>query len=174
ATAKQVNEYQPDDATTLVINMGSFNTGITGIRNYKGWKTDTSVLHNKRYNGYRMPTKVIQIVIHETASDTGHGFDDTKNTTSHLAVQRDATIKQFNDLLEFENHTSGLNSTSIGIEFVNRGFLASMTADGGEGIPAHEKDLTAAQKAKYAEANGYIWTFWGDGFNIYKPPPADL
>ena len=172
--AKKVNEYQPDDATTLVINMGSFDTGITGIRNYKDWRTDASVPHNKRHNGYRTPTDIIQIVLHETSADFGYGFNDKKNETAHLAVQRDATIKQFNDLVERENHTIGLNPTSIGIEFVNRDWLSSTTKDGGEGIPAHEAALTADQKAKYAEAKGHIWTFWGYGFGIYKLPPADL
>ena len=168
ATAKKMNEYQPDDATTLVIDMGSFDTGITGIRNYKGWKTDASVPHNKRYNGYRTPTDIIQIVLHESSADFGYGFYDAQNETSHLAVQRDATIKQFNDLVECENHTSGLNRTSIGIEFVNRDWLDK------EGIPADQTHLTADQKAKYAEASGYFWAFWGDGYNIYKLPPTDL
>ena len=58
-----------------------------------------------------------------------------------------------------------------GIEFVNRDWLSSTTKDGGEGIPAHEAALTADQKAKYAEAKGHIWTFWGYGFGIYKLPP---
>ena len=172
--AKKVNEYQPDDAATLVINMASFDTGITGIRNYKDWRTDASVPHNKRYNGYRTPTDIIQIVLHETSADFGYGFSDKKNETAHLAVQRNGTIKQFNDLVEYENHTIGLNPTSIGIEFVNRDWLSSTTKDGGEGIPAHEAALTADQKAKYAEAKGHIWTFWGYGFGIYKLPPADL
>jgi Papain-like cysteine protease AvrRpt2/N-acetylmuramoyl-L-alanine amidase len=169
SAAKKVNEYQPDDTTTLVINMGSFDTGITGIRNYKDWKTDASVPHNKSYNGYRTPTDIIQIVLHESSADVGDGFDDSENETSHLAVQRNGTIKQFNDLVEFENHTSGLNSTSIGIEFVNRDWLGKK-----EGIPADQTHLTANQKTKYAEANGYFWAFWGDGFGIYKLPPADL
>src|SRR5262249_2816158 len=107
--AKKVNEYQPDDTTTLVINMGSSDTGITAIRNYKDWKTDASVPHNKSYNGYRTPTDIIQIVLHESSADVGDGFDDSENETSHLAVQRNGTIKQFNDLVEFENHTIGLN-----------------------------------------------------------------
>lgn len=42
------------------------------------------------------------------------------------------------------------------------------------GSPAHEAALTVDQKAKYAEAKGHIWTFWGYGFGIYKLPPADL
>jgi hypothetical protein len=172
--AKEVNEYDPGDPEALIINMAEFTTGITGIRNYKDWKTNSAIPHNKRKNGFRTPTKILQLVLHETAADTGDGFDDSNNTTSHLAVQRDATIKQFNDLVEFENHASGMNTSGVGIEFVNRGWLSSKTTDGGEGIPAREADLTATQKTKFAEANGYIWTFWGYGFNIYKPPPDDL
>ncbi len=170
--AQLVNEYDPGDETAIVINMAEFATGIAGIRNYKGWATDASLPHNRRRNGYRSAANVIQIVVHETAADTGDGFDDSANTTSHLSVKRDATILQFNDLLEFENHSSGLNSTSIGIEFVNRGWLSSKTANGGEGIPATETALTAAQKDTFKEANGYLWAFWGNGFNIYRTPPS--
>lgn len=170
--AKEVNEYDPADETALVINMAEFITGITDIRNYKDWRTNSAILHNKNKNGYRKATDIIQIVLHETAADTGNGFDPSKNTTSHMSVKRDATILQFNDLLEFENHASGMNSTSIGIEFVNRGWLSSSTKNGGEGIPASESAMTEAQKEKFKEANGYIWTFWGYGFNIYKPPES--
>ncbi|MGN6871242.1 MAG: papain-like cysteine protease family protein [Solirubrobacteraceae bacterium] len=171
--AKEVNEYDPGDPAAIIINMAEFTTGIAGIRNYKDWKTNAAIPHNKRKNGYRTPSTVLQLVLHESAADSGDGFDDSNNTTSHLGVQRDATIKQFNDLVEFENHAKGMNTSGVGIELVNRGWLSSKTSDGGEGIPAREADMTAAQKATYAEANGYIWTFWGDGFNIYKPP-ADL
>src|SRR5512140_2697260 len=134
--ANEMNEYDPADETALVINMAEFATGITGIRNYKDWKTNSAIPHNKNKNGTRKAKDVIQIVLHETAADTGDGFDPSKNETSHMSVKRDATILQFNDLLEFENHASGMNSTSIGIEFVNRGWLSSSTDDGGEGIPA--------------------------------------
>ncbi|HAT1822499.1 TPA: peptidase C39 [Legionella pneumophila] len=169
---KSLNEYNPASSETLVINMVEFNTGISGITNYKDWKTDSSVIHNKRKNAYRDPFGIKHLVLHETAAESGDGFDDSNNETSHMSVKRDATILQFNDLVEFENHGSGMNTTSIGIEFVNRGWLSSSTADGGEGIPAKESSLTAAQKETYKEANGYLWAFWGYGFNIYRVPPS--
>lgn len=169
---KNLNEYDPADGEAIIINSAEFTTGITGITNYKNWKTDSSVVHNKRKNSYRNPHGIIHLVLHETAADTGDGFDGSNNETSHMSVKRDATILQFNDLAEWENHGSGMNKTSIGIEFVNRGWLSSSTANGGEGIPAKEANLTAAQKETYKEANGYLWAFWGYGFNIYRVPPS--
>ncbi|KTC82986.1 papain-like cysteine protease family protein [Legionella brunensis] len=169
---KSLNEYNPTASDTLVINTVEFNTGITGIKNYKDWKTDNTVVHNRRKNAYRDPFGIMHLVLHETAADTGDGFDDSNNETSHMSVKRDATILQFNDLVEFENHGSGMNTTGIGVEFVNRGWLSSSTNDGGEGIPAKESSLTAAQKETYKEANGYLWAFWGFGFNIYRVPPS--
>ncbi|KTD15666.1 Papain-like cysteine protease AvrRpt2 [Legionella gratiana] len=169
---KNLNEYNPASSDTLVINTIEFNTGISGIKNYKDWQTDNTVVHNRRKNAYRDPFGIIQLVLHETAGETGDGFDGSANETSHMSVKRDATVLQFNDLVEFENHGSGMNTTSIGIEFVNRGWLSSTTDDGGEGIPSKESSMTAAQKETYKEANGYLWLFWGYGFNIYRVPPS--
>ncbi|ASQ45943.1 papain-like cysteine protease family protein [Legionella clemsonensis] len=169
---KNLNEYNPASSETIVINMVEFNTGISDITNYKDWKTNSSVVHNRRKNAYRDPFGIRHLVLHETAAESGDGFDDSNNETAHMSVKRDATILQFNDLVEFENHGSGMNTTSIGIEFVNRGWLSSSTNNGGEGIPAKESSLTATQKETYKEANGYLWTFWGYGFNIYRVPPS--
>jgi hypothetical protein len=173
--AKKINTYNPTSSTTLVINTVEFNTGITGIKNYKDWKTDASVQHNNNENGFRDPDRINHLVLHETAADTGTGFGRLKdNTTAHLGVQNDATILQFNDLVEFEQHGSGINSTSIGVEFVNKGWLSSNPPPGGEGIPAAESSMTEDQKETYKEANGYLWTFWGYGFNIYKLPSSSV
>jgi hypothetical protein len=88
---------------------------------------------------------------------------------------------QFNDLVETEFHTIGLNDVSVGIEFVNRSWLShniKKKPDGTldlqlyfEGIIT-EANLTQEQKTKYAESNGHLWLFWGDGFNIYRLPPT--
>ncbi|RAP36984.1 peptidase C39 [Legionella quinlivanii] len=169
---KNLNEYNPSSSTAIVINTIEFNSGISGIKNYKDWKTDSSVVHNRRKNAYRDPFSIRHLVLHESAADTGDGFDDSVNETSHMAVRRDATILQFNDLVEHENHSSAMNPTSIGVEFVNRGWLSSKTDNGGEGIPAKESSLSAEQKETYKEANGYLWTFWGYGFGIYRVPPS--
>lgn len=168
--AKKVNEYDPVDETALIINMIEFKTGITGLRNYKGWKTNAAIPHNRNPNGYRDPFTIHQIVLHESAADTGDGFYPKYNHTAHLGVQKNATILQFNDLVERESHTIGLNDTSIGIEFVNRGWLSSKKKE--EGIPATEGQLTSRQEELYKEAKGYLWTFWGYGFNIYKLPSS--
>ena len=169
---KNLNEYNPASSTTIVINTIEFNSGISDIKNYKDWKTNSSVIHNQRKNSYRDPFGIKHLVLHETAAESGNGFDDSANETSHMSVKRDATILQFNDLVEFENHGSGMNTTGIGIEFVNRGWLSSTTDDGGEGIPSKETSLTTVQKNAYKEANGYLWLFWGYGFNIYRVPPS--
>lgn len=166
--AKKVNEYDPVDETALIINMIEFKTGITGLRNYKGWKTNVAIPHNRNPNGYRDPFTIHKIVLHESAADTGDGFYPKHNHTAHLGVQKNAMILQFNDLVEREYHTIGLNDNSIGIEFVNRGWLSFKE----EGIPATEGQLTSRQKDLYKEANGYLWTFWGHGFNIYKLPSS--
>ena len=169
---KYMNEYNPEESNTIIINTASFDTGIAGITNYHNWKTDPSVIHNQHKNAYRSPHGIIHLVLHETAGETGNGFDDSKNETSHMSVRRDATVLQFNDLAELENHASGMNTTGIGVEFVNRSWLASKTTNGGEGIPSSEAAMTAQQKNLYKESNGYLWLFWGQGFNIYRVPPS--
>jgi len=100
-------------------------------------------------------------------------------------VLRNATVLQFNDLRQLENHTSGVNTSGIGIEFVNRDWLASpkgpthdnpdtpanLYSHEHEAIPAKKADLTAQQLARFPEGNDYLYCFWGMGFNIYRIPP---
>lgn len=170
--AKSLNEYDPADINAIIINQAEFTTGVTGITNYKNWKTDNSVVHNRNKNAFRKPRGIIHLVLHESAAETGDGYDDSENETSHMVVKRDATVVQFNDLAEWENHCTGMNKTGIGVEFVNRSWLSGKKTNGGEGIPKRENLLTAEQKETYKEANGYLWTFWDDGFNIYRVPPS--
>jgi hypothetical protein len=94
-----------------------------------------------------------------------------------MSVLRNAGVLQFNDLAEMQYHSGDktdpsnrMNTTAIGIEFVNRGWLSA--AKNEEGIPASESQLTAAQRTAYKESNGYLWAFWGYGFNIYRLPPS--
>jgi hypothetical protein len=164
----KINTFVPEDPTSIVLNMTERSTGIAGFLNWK----DASVPHNKNKNGYRRPEKLIQIVLHETATESGKGFNAGSNTTAHFAVKRDAFVTQFNDVLERENHAGKLNSRSMGIEFVNRSWLSSNKQNGGEGIPATESALTPAQREEFAEEKGYVWAFWGMGFGIYRVPPS--
>jgi hypothetical protein len=78
-----------------------------------------------------------------------------------------------------------VNTSSIGVEFVNRGWLASPKGPSSpdpdtpanlynydhEAIPAQEADLTAQQLTRFPEGNDYLYCFWGMGFNIYRIPP---
>jgi len=169
---KRMNEYDPADGSAVVINMSEFKTGISGISNYKNWKANSAVKHNRHKKPYRHPDAIRHIVLHETAADTGYGFDASNDYTAHLSVLRDATILQFNDLAELEYHGNAMNKTAIGIEFVNRGWLSSTTKERGEGIPGQESKLTPAQRIRYSESNGYLWAFWGNGFNVYRLPPS--
>ncbi len=166
ALAQKINQFNPVSSDTIVINMQEFNTGITGITNYKDWVKDKAIIHNKKVNAYRKPSDIIHLVLHETAADTGDGFVSTNNENAHLSVKNNATILQFNDLVEWENHVYGFSKKSIGIEFVNLSWLI------GKGIPSHEIKLTEVQKEKYKESKGYLWLFWGFGFNIYRLPTS--
>ncbi len=167
---KKINAFTPTRSDTIVINMLEYDSGISNVENHKQWKKNTAVNHNKNINNFRSHSDIIHLVLHETASDSGNGFDGSNNLTSHLSVTKDAKILQFNDLIEWENHAPGMNKTGIGIEFVNRSWLSSSKVDGGEGIPSKASLLTDEQKEKYKEENGYLWAFWGIGNNIYRLP----
>lgn len=196
-----LNNYVPAANDTIVINKTEFKS-VTGITNWK----DPNSKHNKAITGKakRTASKIIHLILHETAADTGDGF--VEPYTAHMTVRADATVLQFNDLMELEYHGNNFNNTSIGIEFVNRGWLASPktkykdTVDSTwkncpargdaspcsgceecdsrntiysyqhEAIPTKAANLTDDQKEKFKEANGYLWCFWGYGFNIYRLP----
>ncbi|WP_118953317.1 papain-like cysteine protease family protein [Taibaiella helva] len=171
---QDLNTNKPAAADTLVINKSEFKA-VTGLSNWK----PSGALHNTKLFSKRTSSQVIHLVLHETAADTGNGFSPPN--TAHMAVKADATITQFNDLLENEQHANNFNTTSVGVEFVNRGWLASPKDDDSahpqysyehEAIPAKESKLTAAQKEKFKEANGYLWCFWGFGFGIYRLPQS--
>ena len=198
---KRLNDYVPTKEDALVINKTEFRS-VTGVTN---WKPQNSK-HNKQLDGKakRTASQIIHLVLHETAADTGDGY--VEPYTAHMSVRADASVLQFNDLMELEYHGNNFNDSSIGIEFVNRGWLASpktkykdkqdgtikncpprgdTTACSGcedcdskntlfsyehEAIPTKEASLTAVQKETFKEANGYVWCFWGFGFNIYRLP----
>lgn len=201
AVVRSLNTYVPNASDTIVINKTEFKK-VASVTNYKGpnAKHNTSIAGKAR----RTSVQIKHLVLHETASDTGDGYSPPY--TSHMSVRTDATILQFNDLLELEYHANNFNDSSIGIEFVNRGWLASPkttykdTVDGTrkscpargstaacngcgdcdsrhplysyahEAIPSSESALTSEQKTKFAEDKGYLWCFWGGGFNIYRLP----
>ncbi len=183
ARVTELMNFDPIFADTIVINKMEFNTGISGFRNYKNWKTDSSVLHNMtphRRKTYRQPLDIQFIVLHESGTYSGNAFNLPANTTSHMTVKADDTILQFNDLIETEFHTINMNDVAIGIEFVNRSWLSHQTKRKSNGILdlqlnyegiTTEANLTQEQKTEYAESNGHLWLFWGDGFNIYRVPP---
>ncbi len=157
ASNKDLNGYKPTRPDTLVVRMNEFDTPL-GIKNW-GAKVDkkstgVSVVPHaaeaKKHNSKkvliseppRIPKEIIHLVLHETASDVGPGF--APPYTAHLAVQTDGSVLQFNDLVEYQQHGEDMNPTSIGIEFVNRGWLYSKDYDDkgnpGEGIPAYADD----------------------------------
>ncbi|MEO8033841.1 MAG: papain-like cysteine protease family protein, partial [Acidobacteriota bacterium] len=186
AVSAAMISYRPALSSTMVINKIEFET----VSNLLNW-SDASVDHNRTDNGTRAASQLIHLVLHETASPvaseaTAHGFNGPKNETSHMTVMRNATVLQFNDLRQLENHIIGLNSSSIGIEFVNRGWLASPKGPAAdhpdtpanlysyehEAVPVNRADLTAQHLARFPEGNDYLYCFWGSGFNnIYRIPP---
>lgn len=198
-TAAQLNSNKPTATDSIIINKNALKK-VTGVTNWG----NASVPHNTTVIDRRNGNDVIHLILHETAADTGDGFK--LPTTAHMVVRNDATVWQFNDLLERESHANTFNEKSIGIEFVNRGWLASPktkykdstgtwqpcpprgTACTGtddclkcdsqsplysyahEAIPGTEGGLAAQQKTLFAENKGYLWCFWGMGFNIYRLP----
>ncbi|WP_162903095.1 papain-like cysteine protease family protein [Taibaiella koreensis] len=171
-TVQDLNTNKPSAPDTVVINKSEFKA-VTGLSNWK----PAGALHNTNLFSKRTSNQVIHLVLHETAADTGDGFSSPN--TAHMAVRADATITQFNDLLENEQHANNFNTTSVGVEFVNRGWLASPKDDDSahppysyehEAIPSKQSQLSAAQKDKFKEANGYLWCFWGFGFGVYRLP----
>ncbi|MBF9255160.1 N-acetylmuramoyl-L-alanine amidase [Pontibacter sp. 172403-2] len=184
AASRSLINYTPALDSTIVINKIEFET-IPGVLNW----SNATVEHNRNDNGHRASSALIHLVLHETASPvaseaTTHGFNGTANTTSHMTLMRNGTVLQFNDLMQIEYHTIGLNTSAIGVEFVNRGWLASPRSSGPnkdtpgnlytydhEAIPAKEEDLTPQHLAKFPEGNDFLYCFWGMGFNIYRIPP---
>lgn len=160
---KTINEFTPAAADTLIINMKEFNTGITNFSNFLGSKTDTKIKHNTIWNKtpIRKPENITQIVIHETGADGVNDPAFLSPNTAHLAVLRNNTVKQFNDLVEFENHAGGFNGNSIGIEFSNLAW--------DQAAPASNTNLPA----KYSSDTDYLKLFWGVGYNIYRLPSKD-
>lgn len=160
-----VSSYDPAREDTLVINTKEFPSDLPGFRNYKGWKQDTTIPHNRKQKQIRSLADIKHLVLHETASDTGDGFFDANDTTAHLSVLKNGTVLQFNDIVERQYHVGVFNNTAIGIEFVNSGWV--------QGMPSKEQSLNAQQRQKYGEDKGYLWAFCGLGQNIYKLPQAD-
>lgn len=165
-TASQVNQYDPADQSTLVFKMKEFNSELFSFKNFKGWNTNSSVLHNKDLRTLRNPGDIKFLVLHESAGpDNGFGFRPPN--TAHFSVLRNGDILQFNDIAQVQYHAFQFNNAGIGIEFVNQSWMVN------KGIPAYESSMTPAQKSTYAESKGYIWTFWGDGYNVYYLPNTD-
>ena len=162
---KKISDYDPVAMDTIVSNAREYPSGIPGYRNYKGWKSNADIPHNKKPKKIRAISDIIHITFHESAADTGDGFYDVNDTTSHLSVLKTNEVLQFNDLLEKEYHIGPFNDTSLGIEFVNKGWI--------QGMPSKESGLKAADREKYREDKGYLWAFCGMGQNIYKMPSAD-
>ncbi len=133
-TIQELIDYVPVSETSIVINKLEFEA----VANFSNWKkpgvdhnTQNGNLQNNKDGKSpknRKASEIIHLVLHETSSGiegeaTAKGF--ALPYTSHMAVLRNATVLQFNDLIQYESQVPGLNKTSIGIEFVNRGWLSS-------------------------------------------------
>lgn len=153
-----MNEFQPTSSNTLVLNMQEFEFPAGGVVNYRDWRTKPSVPHNRNWNDRpaRTADQIRQIAIHETGAEGPGAF--AGRFTAHLAVLRDGTIQQFNDLFEIEFHLEAFNGTSIGIEFAN--LVWDRTA----------ASSLAALQEKFRDASKYLPVFWGEGRNVYTLP----
>lgn len=152
-----VNEFLPTAADTMVVNMQEFAFDAGGLVNFRNWKTDAKVPHNKDWNRTaRDPSSIRQIAIHETGAEGDGAF--MPPNTAHLAVQRSGTIQQINDLIEHEDHIGRFNGHSVGIEFCNLSWV--------NGAAGTEATL----QAKYKDATKYLPVFWGEGRNVYTLP----
>jgi hypothetical protein len=176
ADVKALNTYVPTSTDSIVINKLQFKP----VPNVSNWSVPNSN-HNTAIDGKakRTSQQIIHLVLHETGADSGDGY--AMPYTAHMCVRADASVLQFNDLMELEYHGNNFNNSSIGIEFVNRSWLSGPKASDSEfpaysydheAIPSKETGLTAAQKEKFKEANGYLWCFWGRGLNIYRLPQS--
>ena len=155
-TFAQLNGFNPENETTIVCNAAEFPSGLVDFVNFA---FGFDVPHNTLTVPVRAPADIHFIVLHETSVDSGGGFRPPH--TAHFVVLRNGVIRQFNDLCETQIHAGIFNAAGIGIEFVNRDW------DDGKGV------AKTAIPARFAEANGYVHAFWGDGYNLYKLPPLD-
>lgn len=152
-----VNEFQPVNSDTIVANMHEYPFTVGGLTNFINWKTDPTAQHNKNWNRpARAVEKINQIAIHETGAEGDGAYMEPY--TAHLAVYRNNTIRQFNDLIEMEYHISEFNEHSVGIEFANLSWVPR--------APAKLQSLPA----KYKDATKYLPVFWGSGRNVYTLP----
>lgn len=172
--------YRPRSGNTMVLNMkelSNFNTDIP-ILNWRSKWHDNPVPHNMGVLGTnpknKIPRKkegIFQLVIHETATptrkeNTSSGYAATADrhwSSSHLSVTRNGTVLNFNDLYQRLNHCQDYNAASIGIEFVNAGWI--------EKAPSNEcKMIVSGLAEKYPKGNNYLYCFW-NGQNVYRIPP---
>jgi hypothetical protein len=150
-----LNQFNPSTETTVVCNAQEFESRIDG---YVNFAIGFDVPHNSRPVPTREPSSIKFIVLHETSSDSGGGFQPP--FTAHFVVKKTGAINQFNDLCEAQQHAGIFNTAAVGIEFVNRDW------EDGRGV---RRDRVPD---RLAEEHGYVWTFWGDGYNIYKLPES--
>lgn len=88
-------------------------TNLNSLRNYES-----------KYSRDCNQDNIKTIVIHETAHSLAPvklGVA-SKGITAHFNIVRSGAVAQFHDLMEVVSHGSGLNSTSIGIEFAHQSF----------------------------------------------------
>jgi hypothetical protein len=158
---KILNDFRPANNNTIVVNMKEFHYGGMNFTNFKDCDTNPQQIHHNPTprDPVRVPGEVKQIVLHETGMAAGGAF--ALPFTAHMAVLRDNTVSQFNDLIETESHASGFNDHSIGIEFAN------LAWDQGA---ASRKDKLLA---KYKDATKYLPAYWGEGCNVYTLPAVD-
>jgi hypothetical protein len=166
----------PSENDTLVINTWELNA-IAGLSNW----AKPGIPHNTVKRHIRTPLQVKLLTIHETASSVTGEANATGlygTNTSHMAVLRNGTVSQFNDLIQYEDHIkAGLSTPSIGVEFVNRSWLGGHNDDkpkygyGNEQIPKRRSLLDDEQKRRFPEGDDYMYCFWDNGFNIYRIPP---
>ncbi|MGI4870858.1 MAG: papain-like cysteine protease family protein [Janthinobacterium lividum] len=155
-----LNSYVPTATDSIVLNKTEFKP-VTGVAN---WATP-GANHNTSLTGKTKRTsgQVIHLVLHETAADTGNGY--SLPYTAHMAVRADASVLQFNDLLEIEYHANNFNNSSIGIEFVNRGWLASPktrykdSVDGTTKNCPARNDITACNGCEECDSRNPLYSY---------------
>ena len=157
---RALNSYVPAATDTIVINKTEFKA-VTGVTNWAA----PGANHNTALTGKARRTsgQIIHLVLHETAADTGGGYKAPD--TAHMVVRADASVSQFNDLLEYEQQANDFNSSSVGIEFVNRSWLASPqtkykdTVDGTRKNCPPRSDTSACSGCEECDSRNPVYSY---------------
>jgi hypothetical protein len=96
-------------------------------------------------NVCRSPKDVTEIIVHETAAQMPYDVADLEKTANnskplgvHFSIDRDGTIRQHNDVVDWLRHASGHNDVSVAIEILNPGPLKNTARDASQ-LPTIKK-----------------------------------